>query len=153
MAIVMKASDGSYATPCALCGQPLTEPFFATSHFIGDGNHPLFPYSDAAMHWPCYAEWPHQEEFAALYFQNRTTRPVDAEYWPLLHKSSAVLVYHGTYVGEISIVLRKSGTDLRVPCGKWSQWLEGEWRQSCDHKLEAAAVEAVIPELRQVRTP
>lgn len=54
MALVAIHPDGTYASKCALCGELLTEPIYATSHFIGDETHDLYRFSDAAMHWNCY---------------------------------------------------------------------------------------------------
>lgn len=55
MAIVLTHPDGTYATTCALCAEPLTLPFFSTSHFIGEESDQFWRYSDASMHWDCYA--------------------------------------------------------------------------------------------------
>lgn len=56
-------------TPCALCGEVLAEhdDVVATSHFIGDPDHPLFPYSDAAMHRACFLRWEHRAAFIQAY--------------------------------------------------------------------------------------
>lgn len=57
---------------CALCGEVIVteHELVATSHFISDPSHPLWRYSDAAMHCDCFQRWPHREEFVAEY--NRT---------------------------------------------------------------------------------
>ena len=52
-------------TPCALCGKVLEtgEDLVSTSHFIGDQKDPLYRYSDAAMHRPCFLGWPQRAAF------------------------------------------------------------------------------------------
>ncbi len=52
-------------TACALCERVIgdSDEVVATSHFIADRSDPLWPFSDAAMHATCFAEWPLREEF------------------------------------------------------------------------------------------
>src|SRR5262252_1295368 len=69
MALILKNPDGTYASKCALCGDKLSHPIFATSRFITEKSHEFYRFSDAAMHWKCYAGWPQQSRFASLYFQ------------------------------------------------------------------------------------
>jgi hypothetical protein len=54
---------------CAICEHPLDihGPFVATSHFIGDETDPLWPFSDAAMHYDCFQAWDHREAFVKKY--------------------------------------------------------------------------------------
>jgi hypothetical protein len=42
----------------------------ATTHFIGDPEHPLWRYSDACIHQHCFSEWEHREEFVRTYNQS-----------------------------------------------------------------------------------
>jgi hypothetical protein len=55
--------------PCAICGEPLDihGPRVATTHFIGDETDPLWRFSDTAMHYSCFQEWKHREEFVKKY--------------------------------------------------------------------------------------
>jgi hypothetical protein len=152
MALVLRGKDGGYVTKCAICGEALTEPFFATSHFIGDQSHDLWRFSDACMHWDCYATWPHQQRFADLFFQSRCAR-AENKYWSLLWKSADVLVTYGIAVDEISVVPRKSASDMRVDRGVWREWLGGNWRKDVEHSLEQQAIQDVIPELEQITIP
>lgn len=57
---------------CSICGEVLLtgHDSVATAHFIPDQSHPLWRYSDAAMHYDCFQQWPHREEYVAEY--NRT---------------------------------------------------------------------------------
>ncbi len=54
---------------CPLCGEviDLNSQFVATTHFIGDRNDQLHRYSDAAMHYTCFQNWDHREEFIDRY--------------------------------------------------------------------------------------
>jgi hypothetical protein len=156
MALIARNKDGTYATACALCGKALTEPIFATSHFIADKSHDLYQFSDAAMHWECYVRWPDQSRFAAMYFEARSTMSHSENwprYWPVLWSSLEALVQYGLAVDEVSVILRKSGTDIRIKRGNWPSWLGGEWRQRCRPGVEYEAVAAVLPELQRLSLP
>lgn len=58
---------------CALCGQVIADDllksnaFVATSHFIGEPSHPLWRFSDAAMHCECFMAWDKRSEFVRLF--------------------------------------------------------------------------------------
>jgi hypothetical protein len=56
-------------TTCALCGNVLRDgdEIVATSHFIGDETHPLWPYSDAGMHKGCFLAWESRPDFVRLF--------------------------------------------------------------------------------------
>jgi len=153
MALIFKKPDGTFGTKCALCGTPLREPIYATSHFIGDRAHDLWKYSDAGMHWNCYAGWEHQERFAALYFAARCEWSTDNRYWQVIFQSDLVFVSYGVAVNEMSVVLKKSGTDLRVKRETWMEWTQGGWRHDCRHDLEMRSVEEIIPSLRAISLP
>src|SRR5260370_40396654 len=75
------------------------------------------------------------------------------QYWSVLLRSTGVLVLYGLAVNEVSIVLRKSGTDLRVPRDEWQGFLSVEWREKCRPGLECDAVAELIPELGRVTLP
>ena len=150
MALLVQKADGTYASSCALCEEVLTEPVFATSHFIGDVSHDLYRFSDAAMHWDCYARWLEQPRFAALYFESVASAVVDHQLWPVVHRSSKALVRYGVMLQELSVLLRATGADLRVRETEWNEWLDGGWLRQVRHPLEEAALREVLPELRQV---
>lgn len=157
MALIFTNPDGSFSTACPLCGQPLSRPIFATSHFIGDERNDLHRFSDAAMHWECYATWPHQRRFAALHFAalvRGSESDSGQEYWPvLLRDDDSVLVKYGIVVNEISITLRTSGTDIRIPRGDWESFLASRWTEWSHHPLEHEALAGVMVQLRQLRLP
>jgi hypothetical protein len=149
MAILLRNTDGTYASECALCGRVLTDPVFATSHFLPDPSHDLHAFSDAAMHWGCYAAWPEQARFAGLYFDCHAGATQN-DFWPVLHRSERTILRYGVMVHEFSVILRASGTDVRVREDDWESWLGGGWRASSAHPLEAGAIEGALAELRAV---
>jgi hypothetical protein len=156
MAVIGKNPDGTYATECALCGETLSEPIFATSHFIGDKSHDLYRFSDAAMHWSCYLQWPDQARFASLYFETCVKVAQIRrwpQYWPILLKSRDVLVLYGVAVDEIAVVLRRSGTEIRIARDEWQPFLDGKWREMCLAGLECEAAAAVLSDLAQLTLP
>ena len=57
---------------CSLCKGIIeaNQPLVTSSHFIADPNHLLYRFSDSAMHYECFQEWPLRAEFVAEY--NRT---------------------------------------------------------------------------------
>lgn len=59
---------------CFVCDQVLKEDdeIFATSHFMDNPKHPLYPYSDAPAHKRCWLTWKHRAEFTALYNQRHS---------------------------------------------------------------------------------
>lgn len=156
MAMIVTKAGGGFVSKCPLCGQNLAEPIFATSHFIGDKSHDLYRFSDAAMHWTCYVHWPHQARFAQLYFEaglRASERGSQPQYWPTLLKSADALVRYGLVVNEVSVLLRRSGTDIRVTRSDWPQWLHGGWRDQCHPDLERDALAELMPELVKLTLP
>jgi hypothetical protein len=59
------------STRCPLCEAVIGagDDIVATSHFIGDPSDPLWKFSDAAMHRPCFLRWPDREPFIARYHE------------------------------------------------------------------------------------
>lgn len=55
-------------TTCALCGRVLElgETIVGFTHFLGP-QHPLWRYSDSAMHRACYERWPERATFDQAY--------------------------------------------------------------------------------------
>ena len=56
-------------TLCPLCGHVISDGHetVATPHFIETPSHPLWRYSDAAMHYECFQTWQHREDFVTEY--------------------------------------------------------------------------------------
>jgi len=56
-------------TTCALCDGVLTERDYlvGTSHFIAEGDHPLWRFSDAVMHRACFLVWERRKTFVARF--------------------------------------------------------------------------------------
>ena len=91
-----------------------------------------------------------------MYFDmylERSESSIGQPYWPVLLKLADVLVMYGLVVNEVSVVLRKSGTDLRIARDDWKDWVAGGWRDECRPGLECEAVSEVIEELAQVMLP
>jgi hypothetical protein len=155
MALLFKNPDGTYATKCALCGETLSDPIFATTHFISNKSHPFYRFSDAAMHWNCYVKWADQPRFASMYFEAglQKTNPPWTKYWKTLLKTADVFVQYGFAVNEISVLLRKSGTNLRIHRSRWQTWLSGSWRTDCRPELEVEALGDILPRLRELQIP
>lgn len=150
MALVDVDREGNYITPCALCGQPLELPIFATSHFIGNPLHKLFPFSDAAMHWRCYAQWEHRPEFARLHFRSKVEGVAWNPLWGIAYIDKRVMVSaNPTWEsGEIDVQLRLTGSGIRVKVDDWERWVNGDWVRSSHHELEHQALAEVIETLR-----
>jgi len=60
-------------TKCPLCGESVwndvEDEIVATTHFIADAHDPLWRFSDAAMHYVCFQQWPHRSDFVTKYNQ------------------------------------------------------------------------------------
>jgi len=76
-----------------------------------------------------------------------------SKYWPLLWSAPNAFVRYGLAVNEVSVVLKKSGTDIRVPRKHWLPWLGGEWVKQSRPGLEYEAVLAVLPHLQKLHLP
>lgn len=137
---------------CAICHETISAPIYATSGYIFNVPHKLGRYSDAAMHWDCFAKWEHQQEFANLYFEATVERAQSGSlYWYLIAQTKDVLVQYGAAIEDIIVSLRKSGTAIRVRREEWSQWIEDGWSSSYIHELEKLALEEVLPFLRSLK--
>jgi len=77
----------------------------------------------------------------------------EMRHWKILLKTPAAFVKYGFAVNEVSIILRKSGTDIRVHRSRWQTWLNGGWRGDCRPELEQDAVSEILPQLRELQLP
>jgi hypothetical protein len=68
-------------------------------------------------------------------------------------RSADALVLYGLAVDEVSVLLRKSGTDIRIARDEWQRFLNTEWRVRCLPGLECDAVADLIPELARLTLP
>jgi hypothetical protein len=141
-----------YGQPCPLCGVKMTtaDRRFATSHFIADPAHDLWQYSDAVMHWDCYARWEHRPRFARMFFAANRGWSGTNPYWGVALADEDVLVTANPdpYVGEVDVLLAATGSGARVPLADWEDWLGGEWFEACRHEVEREAMAEVVPRLR-----
>jgi hypothetical protein len=152
MAILLVNSDGSYASECAICNRPLTEPVFATTHFIKDPTDRLWKYSDAGMHWDCYANWKYQRRFASQYFEAAQQWKADNPYWPIVAQTEAFLLSANPNlpVSEADLSIRMIGPGFRVPIHEWTDWINGGWNHSCVHDLQRLAMLDIEKSVRQL---
>tara|TARA_Y100001937_G_scaffold128230_4_gene203424 strand:- start:131647 stop:132198 length:552 start_codon:yes stop_codon:yes gene_type:complete len=153
VALIIQDEDGNIESTCCLCGEILCEPFYATSHFIADSNHPLFEFSDAPMHWSCYALWPDQTAFADLLFQTKAQNAANDELWTVIFQNQTALVTYGRAVAELDVLLRKSGSSFRVHRDNWRNWCESDWPRDVSHSLEARALSEALPLLKDITLP
>jgi len=155
MALVFKNPDGNYASKCALCGEVLSHPICGTGRFITSKSHEFYRFSDAAMHWNCYVKWPQQRRFASLYFETAVNRRelMRSQNWKTLLKSPDAFVGYVFAENEVSVMLRKSGTDIRLHRSQWQRWLSGGWLRECRRELELEAISAILPQLQELQLP
>jgi hypothetical protein len=122
---------------------------FATSHLLGPGSD-LWQFSDAVMHWDCYAGWEHRARFARMYFEAKKGWSGQNQFWGVAHADDQLLVTANPdrLVGEVDVMLAETGSGFRVPLADWEDWLAGEWFDGCGHEVEREAVAVVLPLLR-----
>jgi len=56
-------------TKCCLCGEVVLaeDAIVSSCAFLDSPEHPLWRFSDAAMHYDCFQEWPMRTMFVAEY--------------------------------------------------------------------------------------
>ena len=152
MALLLRNPDGTYASECSLCDKPLTEPVFATTHFIGDSSDKLFGYSDSGMHYECYAEWKYQRRFANQYFEFTRQHMAANRQWAVVADTKSFHIAANPNLSDpiAQLDLRSIGSGFRIRITDWSDWLGGGWDADCAHDLQRYAVIEVEEELRQV---
>ena len=150
MALLLQNEDGTYATKCAICDRPLAKPIFGTSHFIDDESDPLWRFSDAGMHWDCYANWELQRQFAERYFESATQTEFTNPYWPMLFKNANIALRANLdkIIYSADVDLRMIGPGPRVDLNEWESWINGDKLDQCVHPLQRTAIENALPVLR-----
>ena len=80
-------------TECALCGRVLEadDMIVATSHFIADSQHPLWRFSDAAMHRTCFLNWDQRQSFIDLFNQIVSGTTLDNGTYKLMRDDGAIV--------------------------------------------------------------
>lgn len=152
MAVLLTNPDGTYATECSLCKRLLTEPIFATTHFIVDPTDRLFEYSDSGMHWDCYAMWKYQRRFASQYFDAVRQWKPNNPYWAIVAETDLFLISANPDLPEpaADIDIRAIGPGFRVPIRAWTDWINGGWDASCVHDLARRAMMEIEVSVRKV---
>ncbi|PWU17851.1 MAG: hypothetical protein C5B50_10355 [Verrucomicrobia bacterium] len=155
MALILRNPDGTYASKCALCGEVLSGSIFATGRFITNKFHEFYRFSDVAMHWSCYVKWPQQSRFASLYFEAALImrERMRSQNWKTLLKSPEAFVGYLFAEHEVSLIMRKSGTDVRLHRSRWQAWLNGGWQRECRPELEREAISAILSQLQELQLP
>ena len=140
-----------YGQPCPLCGVKLTtsDRLYASDRFLTPW-HELGRFSNALMHWDCYATWHHRPRFARIYFEAKRAWAGHNPYWGIAHLDDQVLitVNPDRYTSAIQIQLAETGSGLRIALADWEGWLGGDWFEGCRHQIEREALAAVLPLLR-----
>lgn len=150
MALLFGNDDGTYKNTCPICSEPLSKPVFATSHFIADEANPLWRFSDAGMHWECYAHWPERESFARQYFDTVTKYELTNPYWPTVLRHPDVVVRANLDTMQcLDIDVRSIGPAPRVDASDWTAFLRGELLGDCVHDCQRSALTAIIPIIRE----
>ena len=150
VALLIQNDDGTCATTCSLCDEPLSKPIFGTSHFIHDESDRLYAYSGAGMHWDCYAAWKYQKRFANQYFEVVTNSSYKNPYWPTVLALPNVNMRANCDLTPpvADIDIRAIGPGPRVELDGWADWLDGGYRDDCSHSLQLSALDGVIDDLR-----
>jgi hypothetical protein len=136
---------------CALCGTPLdsSQSFYATSAFL-DPDHPLWKFSDAALHWECFEEWPNHIDFARLYFETQVKSAESNPWWGIAYLTDRVMVEVNPHqpVCAVQIIVAATSGGPKIAGADWERWIETSDTSSM-HRFEARALEEVLPEIRK----
>jgi hypothetical protein len=135
---------------CPLCQRVLEagDDIFGTWGVWLPRTDPLWQFCDAAMHWPCYAQWEHQSGFARSYFEAWVGSCESNPHWKPAYRDDLLLVTVNPAppVEAAWVHLAATGTRHNPKLSAWADWLhEGA---GIVHPLEAAALEAARRILR-----
>jgi hypothetical protein len=136
---------------CMLCGKPMhsEDRLFGTTAFL-DADDDLWQFSDAVLHWDCYAKWEHRPRFARKYFDDKGGWGQNNPYWGTAYEDDEVriTINPDPLVAQVDVMLAATGSQTRIPVRDWEDWLGGEWFDKCDHEVERDALASVMPLLR-----
>jgi hypothetical protein len=142
-----------WGQPCPLCDINMgsEEGLFGTSHFLGRESD-LYGFSDAVMHWDCYARWSHRPRFARLYFEAKKGWSAGNRYWLVAYEDDDIHVSANPdpLVNQVEIVLAETGSTLRIDIPDWNDWLQDDWAETCNHPIERESLATLIPRLRAI---
>lgn len=137
---------------CSICGETLRdgEPIFGTWGTWLPDTDPLFPFCDAALHWSCYATWPHRERFASTYFDFWVGSERQDLWWHRAYFDGDVLVTVNPVepVRSAWIHLRPTGTRTSVRLTDWAGWVGDSTRDGSEHPLLAETLREAKQRLR-----
>lgn len=143
-----------YGQQCPICEQPITQgqSFFGSwGVWLPEGD-PLLRFCDAAMHWDCYAAWPHRERFASSYFQFWVNDEKRNVHWHRAFLDGDVLVTVNPWepVRSAWVHLRATGSRIDVKLDDWAKWLESDLADTDEHPVYDEAVRQAKTALRPV---
>ncbi|MCA8988760.1 MAG: hypothetical protein KDA78_14015 [Planctomycetaceae bacterium] len=150
MAQLLVDENGNYLTECPLCDKTLAQPIFATTHFIEDPADKLWAYSDAGMHWQCYADWKYQARFAKQYFDAVANPHYKNPYWPTVLALPEIHINANCELEPpvADVHLQAIGPGIRVDVSQWEKWLAGGFRDQCVHSLQLSAYSAAVSRIQ-----
>jgi hypothetical protein len=138
---------------CVLCERVLAEDdaIFATTAFL-DNNHPLWRFSDAAMHLECFLAWPQRTEFVAVY--NEVWR--DHPRRKILHEDGSLEVVPNPEFDKAAAMVIEASDRERQRRSSERQRLENEWKcksrqcPRCNHEFESVQDKGACPSCHHV---
>ncbi len=138
--------------PCPLCGVKMTsnDRRFATTHFLGPESD-LHRFSDAVMHWDCYAKWDHRTRFGRMYFKcHRKWHELGFPPNSIVYSDDQIHVstYPKKHPRTVDVMLAETGSGFSIAIDDWEGWLSGKCFEDCQHPIERDALVAVLPQLR-----
>ena len=113
---------------CPICAKPIDinkDEIFATSGVFINTTNSLWKFCDAAMHWDCYEHWPHRQEFAKLYFIAQIETEKQNPFWSKIYLDDDIFISANPDlpVNEVRIVVKATGSDIRVKLNEWDKWI------------------------------
>src|SRR6185503_13705643 len=96
--------------------------------FLGPDSD-LYRYSDAVMHWDCYAKWEHRSRFGRMYFEANRATIRHNPFWGVAYEDERVLVTTNPdkLVTETRVMLAETGSRFSIALADWTDWLGSEW--------------------------
>jgi hypothetical protein len=109
---------------CAICGRPFADraDLLATTAFLMP-DHPLWPFSDAPLHWDCFLPWEHRADFARLYDQASERFFIGHPYWDVLYSDDDVRASLGSKFRKFRVDLKGIVTSVDIPAAEAGRWL------------------------------
>ncbi len=105
---------------CTICKELLGhDDYLITWGCAVDQTHPLWPYCDAPIHWRCYCDWEHRQEFAAANYELQLKTLRNNPYWVALRVESNWFAELMPRSATLRIHFRRTGTLLEFNPQNW----------------------------------